>query len=400
MSKKPEVLTLLSGKGGSGKTVLALSMSKILHEAGLKVLLIDCDTSTHGATYFFETELNDNVLTLLNLIGKNKYQNKPLKTKSGFDFIPSTSKPELDCFTGDEFNGQNSENFLSSSILGDNYDVIILDCQAGYSPLVKIATQISQFKLIVLEPDAVSSSALRVLHLQIGSSLGRTNTWQIFNKLTEDERPIYEKIFGGTLFTNLPPVPFDWQVRAAFATAEIPSVVSKTSVFGLGVIRSLKIIFKNHKKQLDELEGKTVGHWHEDLKKRIEDLAIKKREFESNLAASKQRDRLNTVRIFSILAALLGLAISTFSILNINIEFLISAMGVSIAAVSMVWYSSSLKSFRSERSREQQRESLNKIESELKKFKTLMLTDPWLKEYSRNLEKELEEYDEYLENKV
>ena len=32
-------LALLSGKGGSGKTIIALSMSKLLSEAGQKVLL-------------------------------------------------------------------------------------------------------------------------------------------------------------------------------------------------------------------------------------------------------------------------------------------------------------------------------------------------------------------------
>ena len=145
MSKKAEVLTLLSGKGGSGKTVLALSMSKILHEAGLKVLLIDCDTSTHGATYFFETELNDNVLTLYDLIEQQNSQNKPLKTKSGFEFIPSILRPELNSFTDNEVDIRGCENFLPSTILEDNYDVIILDCQAGYTHLVKIATNLSQF---------------------------------------------------------------------------------------------------------------------------------------------------------------------------------------------------------------------------------------------------------------
>lgn len=399
MNKKTKVLTLLSGKGGSGKTVLALSISKILHEAGLKVLLVDYDTATHGATYFFETELHDKVLTLLDLLSQRNYQNKPLKTKSGFDFIPSTSKPELSNFTGNEPELESPGNFLFSSLLGD-YDIIILDCQAGYTKLVKAATELSHYKLIVLEPDAVSSSALRVLHLQIGASLGRTNTWQIFNKLTEDERPIFEKVYGGTLFTNLPPVPFDWQVRAAFATAEIPSVISKTSAFGLGVIRSLKIIFKNYKNQLDTLEEQTVGCWHEDLIKKMNELAIKKKEFENTLATSRQKDRLSKARILSTLISILGLSIAALSIYGINIEFFIPLAGLSLVTISLFWYSSNLKEVRSERFREKQKESIDKIEFEFQKFKTLMLTDPWLKEYARNREMNFEEYDESLDSNL
>ncbi len=42
-------LTVLSGKGGSGKTVLSLSFAKVLSEIGLKVLFVDLDTATHGS---------------------------------------------------------------------------------------------------------------------------------------------------------------------------------------------------------------------------------------------------------------------------------------------------------------------------------------------------------------
>src|SRR4051794_22785200 len=91
------VIVLLSGKGGSGKTVLALSMSRVLTEAGLKVLLVDCDASTHGATYFFESELEDRsgggIANLADFaIGVEK-DHDAIQTKLGFDFIPSTVDP-------------------------------------------------------------------------------------------------------------------------------------------------------------------------------------------------------------------------------------------------------------------------------------------------------------------
>ena len=48
-------IALMSGKGGSGKTSLALTIASILSECDIKVLMIDCDMATNGATYFFET---------------------------------------------------------------------------------------------------------------------------------------------------------------------------------------------------------------------------------------------------------------------------------------------------------------------------------------------------------
>lgn len=52
-------IAFLSGKGGSGKTTLALSMADLLCRCGVQTLLVDCDLSTNGATYFFESQLGD-----------------------------------------------------------------------------------------------------------------------------------------------------------------------------------------------------------------------------------------------------------------------------------------------------------------------------------------------------
>ncbi|MCL2220821.1 MAG: ParA family protein [Oscillospiraceae bacterium] len=56
---KIESLAIISGKGGSGKTTLAISLSQLLATCGKRVLLINCDMSTHGATYFFESLLSE-----------------------------------------------------------------------------------------------------------------------------------------------------------------------------------------------------------------------------------------------------------------------------------------------------------------------------------------------------
>lgn len=52
-------IAFLSGKGGSGKTTLALSMADLLSRCGIRTLLVDCDMSTNGATYFYESLFAD-----------------------------------------------------------------------------------------------------------------------------------------------------------------------------------------------------------------------------------------------------------------------------------------------------------------------------------------------------
>ena len=46
------VVAIISGKGGAGKTSVALSLAKYLALLGKRVLVIDADSATHGATYF------------------------------------------------------------------------------------------------------------------------------------------------------------------------------------------------------------------------------------------------------------------------------------------------------------------------------------------------------------
>jgi cellulose biosynthesis protein BcsQ len=399
MNDRKNTLSLLSGKGGSGKTVIALSMSKVLAEAGYKVLLIDCDLSTHGATYFFESELessNGRVLSTIDLLSTNETQNPILKTKMGFAFIPSTSNPSEIIEPINLVSEQALQSFSRKiEKICDKYDALIFDCQAGYSPIAATAIELSQRNLIVLEPDAVSSAALRVLYLQLGKKLRSNNTWQIFNKLTEEERPIYEKIFGGTLFTNLPPIPFDWQVRAAFATSEIPGVTSKWSAFGLGIMRVMQTLFPAFKEKLGNLEEKSVGTWHSYLTERINFLQEEKHKVQYEEIEKMRRFRLRRIRTTTVFTAYTGLAVSIAAalaythilpwekLLTDYSSILGIAAGVVVSIYSLFWYMNSVKEVEAERKQDLQQQSLGEIENELKKYITLIATDPRLKEYEK-----------------
>mgnify|MGYP002589414427 FL=1 len=95
-----KILALLSGKGGSGKTTLALSIASMLSECRLKVLLVDCDLSTNGATYFYEEKLAENtneISSFYNLFigdtNDDSYKlRKVIKIDEYMDFMPSIVK--------------------------------------------------------------------------------------------------------------------------------------------------------------------------------------------------------------------------------------------------------------------------------------------------------------------
>ena len=224
-----KVLALLSGKGGSGKTTLALSIASMLSNCCLKVLLVDCDLSTNGATYFYEgklSEKNNDLGSFYSVFinGEDKLD-KLIKIDEYMDFMPSIVRITKTNSESYQYNEEDFKRIKSiDEKLRENYDVIIYDCQAGYTDVLKLLLPYVDVNLVVMEADAISSAAIRSFYLKIGDLLNEKKVYQIFNKATDEEYKIYSKISGGTVFTNIETVMFDWKIRKAFSVAQIPDM--------------------------------------------------------------------------------------------------------------------------------------------------------------------------------
>jgi len=389
---KIQILSLISGKGGAGKTILGLSIAKILSEAKYKVLFIDADFATHGASYFMENELSSEkkYLSLANIINDNyrekgtltprekrtlmSREKRILMSSYGFAFIPSTLNPaetkhysEIAKFT------RFPKQFM-------NYDFVIFDCQAGYNPFTESILSYSNKNIAVLEADAVSSSALRVLYLQLSRFLNPKNTWQIFNKLTEEERNVYGKITDGTFFPNLPPVPFDWKVRSAFALGKIPSLFEKDSAFGLAVLRFLKIVLINNTKKLQEIEQKAVGDWYDEIVTKIKNLQIEKERISDSNVYQKRKAYTQKMSYIAIVLGLISTIIAFSNFFDYRYYMWIGIGIVGIISSIFIQFSTK-KQVAQEAKLDKQKRTLSIIEDEIQHLKTLINTDNRLYEY-------------------
>lgn len=287
-----EILTLISGKGGSGKTTLALSLSKLLLECNLKVLLVDCDLATNGATYFFESRYSTEIQTTNDIL-LCKYDLPKLEVQKNFHFIPTNthfpySKSKNSSYDYDAF-----IDYVSLAI--DDYDVIICDCQAGYSKILEKILTISNVNLIVMEPDAISSSSVRVLYAQVSSLLESSKTYQIFNKITTEENKIYDKVFAGTIFTSLPSIMFNWDVRKAFAYSQVPELVTTNVEFGKNVYEVAKILFPKSTVQLKTYEQMVLLFEQEELEIQIKQHYISLRKYREGRLLRKIRQLLEPI---------------------------------------------------------------------------------------------------------
>lgn len=258
-------LAFLSAKGGSGKTTLALSIADLLCKCKVRTLLVDCDFSTNGATYFYESNLADHnavsvssIHSLYEILFDSSNKTRifsdntdiaPLVLNDYLAFLPSIPEISKQYCAGEPANSDGAareKDRLEAFFwwAKNSYDIILFDCQAGYTPLLSALLPLVDIDLIVLETDSISASAMRSLHLKIGDLLHRAAVYQVFNKAMPEEVEVYSRIVG-TFFTNIGTLQFDWKIRQAFSRSQIPDIVNSSADFGLTLCEICGIMFRS-----------------------------------------------------------------------------------------------------------------------------------------------------------
>lgn len=313
-------LAIISGKGGSGKTSFALAIAKTLSDLKIKVLLIDCDMSTHGATFFMKPMIEsrkndlkelvsvDNILlstdmppfgffsepgaNLINNYNNSLFTNisesvlynqnekftyeKLLKVDDYMYFLPSDVSISNSKENDSKYVYEAFKNCVNKEI-NEEFEVVIFDCQAGYSEFTRNIISISDLCLLVSEPDSVSAAANKALCFQVGIELQDVNCYQLFNKITEEEAKHYSKVTTSAFFANIPPVIFNWSVRKTFLFSKIPSIETVDLDFGKCLLNILQILFPEYQEEIDPIQKRINSLKIDRLELQIEHLEKKEK---------------------------------------------------------------------------------------------------------------------------
>lgn len=413
-SKPLDVISFLSGKGGSGKTSAALGISRLLSDIGFKTLLIDFDLATGGSSYFFMPRLtNQKQIGLLELVQSTKnlnelldvskdadfikHQNLILEVEKNFDFIPSRSErrahPSIDY-------SYFSEDILAEKILqplihrfGNDYDYILIDNQAGHSASSAAAARVSTKTIIVSESDRISSDAVDDLISSLGSNLPNFRRYLI-NKVEIREAGDYrQKVLAFQELNRLPPLPFDFGVRNAFGNREIPINLDKPTSFLIALFTTLKDIIPEKEEIINKYENEIItvafDRYQNELTSLLEKRSAKEEKMLELVKVDYERKLLNTRLFMRSYAVLVVLAVGFYALVKfipdlfntsaLNATIGITAFGVIAALMMVVLYSRSriqLEKLNSERSVTtfHLKRELSEIESEVDRYRNLMAT--------------------------
>lgn len=161
-------IAILSGKGGVGKTNLALNLARTLYMKKESTLLIDCDLGLANLDVLLGLHAEH---TLHDILADQIQPEQALIAieENGFDFIPAASGlPELIQMDEDQLALLFSQ--LESLLL--NYKYLFLDLGAGISPTVLSFANLAHVRIVVITPEPTSITdgyaVLKVLNAQYG----------------------------------------------------------------------------------------------------------------------------------------------------------------------------------------------------------------------------------------
>lgn len=238
---KRKVINVISGKGGTGKTLLTAVLADMLGNADHSVVIVDLDIFVRGLTALLFYHKNEKIQLTekdecsvaeffidkgdVDISGKRRLA---ISRYRSFDVIPSVSRVDEILKFSDMMPDDKAE---ASRLVGklldmipDNYDFVLLDSRAGYDELIAASHSYSDLSICVEEEDNISKiTSENLLHqLKEDSDLP---VFRLINKVRDirDERD-----FTAPGITTLGKIPFDMDVMSSFGTKYFWDDISRT----------------------------------------------------------------------------------------------------------------------------------------------------------------------------
>ena len=188
---KVRIVSIISGKGGVGKTVVAFNLAERLADAGARVLLVDADFNC-GNQHILANTAGDYGLRET-IRGQLTLKEAIVHTPYGFDLLAAGGG---NLMTTD--NDVTPFATVMSKLRADvsNYDLILIDHGSGISKAATVMTHASETVVLLLVPELTSISDCYGLykHLkQVDSSL---DCRLVINRVEspDEARYIYTKL--------------------------------------------------------------------------------------------------------------------------------------------------------------------------------------------------------------
>jgi flagellar biosynthesis protein FlhG len=208
----PVIISVASGKGGVGKTCLAVNLAASLSEKGKRVLVVDCDLGLANIDIMLGISPARNLKDLI--FGDMDARDVLIRTVAGFDLLPASSGVrEMTQLLYE--NIEKLKHIMTQ--VSQGYDLVFLDMGAGISDTVLQLNLFAARNFVVVSRDLTSITDAYAMMKTICRTFGRSSFEIIVNSVRDDEEGL--KVFNHIdsickRFLNFSPrhlgsVPFD-----------------------------------------------------------------------------------------------------------------------------------------------------------------------------------------------
>ncbi len=212
------IISIVSGKGGVGKTTTAVNLGIALQQLGKKVCLVDANITTsnlglHLGIVHYPVTLHE--------VLKNRFPilDSLYIHESGVRILPGSLSLEVSKNINMDSLRRNIE------ILGKKFDFVIVDAAPGIEKEALAAISIAEEIIIVTNPELPAiTDAIKIIELAKRSKV--TIKGIVLNKVFgRDFEPLKEEIESVTNIPVIAEIPFDMKIMESVAD-KIPAVLS------------------------------------------------------------------------------------------------------------------------------------------------------------------------------
>lgn len=191
-------VAILSGKGGVGKTNIALNLAISLHQDGYKTLLMDCDMGLANLDVLLGITPEGNIQDVI--LGKAAIEDVlHAIMPNGLDVLPAASGvPELNDLSQDQ--RETMMEYLEPAF--GKYDFILMDLGAGISETVQSFAVMGALKVIVITPEPTSLTDSYALIKVLNKRFGLDEFLIIVNEVASarEAQRSFDKLAGACRF--------------------------------------------------------------------------------------------------------------------------------------------------------------------------------------------------------
>lgn len=241
---RPKTFAVVSGKGGSGKTLIATSIAAAHADAGINTLLIDADFGTGGLTYYLGFNTFTGARTgLAELLIHNEQSitiSRPTIDAIQSQFwlrriglLPVGSHRLLERESV-KIEAADLERIID--LAAAEFEIVIFDCRGGIDEHSIMVCQSADEIIVIAETDAASIQATQYLVSKLSDiGLRKKIAGFILNKVMDDPSSLANA--ARSLFNTeyLGAIPFDISTTREFIKGNIPKI---DSIFSRHVLKA------------------------------------------------------------------------------------------------------------------------------------------------------------------